>query len=213
MTDAWLNKWEERYRQEAYAFGIAPNAYFQQQIDKLVPGAILLAAEGEGRNAVYAAKLDWDVSAFDISQEGQKKALRLAEQNGVTMTYQVGELPDLQYRKGQFDACALIYAHFPAAIRAQYHRLLDSYVRVGGIIILEAFSKNHLAYRLNNTNVGGPTDLANLISMEDIRADFANYGVIELVEEVINLNEGLYHRGQGAVTRFVGRKIRSANHS
>jgi hypothetical protein len=37
-------------------------------------GAILFAAEGEGRNAVHAAKNGFTVTAFVISVEGKKKA-------------------------------------------------------------------------------------------------------------------------------------------
>ncbi len=36
---------------------IKPNHFFKEQIDKIsVPGKLLLPGEGEGRNAVYAAK-------------------------------------------------------------------------------------------------------------------------------------------------------------
>ena len=55
-----------------------PNAYFKKIIDTLFPGKILLAAEGEGRNAVYAASLGWDVYAYDFSEMAYKKAMKLA---------------------------------------------------------------------------------------------------------------------------------------
>jgi len=117
MTDAWLAHWNNRYKEDAYAFGTEPNLFFKQQLVKLHPGKILFPAEGEGRNAVHAAKLGWDVFAFDISEQGKQKALRLAAENNVHIDYQVGELPSLQYHPAQFDAVALVYAHFPAAIK------------------------------------------------------------------------------------------------
>jgi hypothetical protein len=46
---------------------------------KLPIGSILFPAEGEGRNAVFAAKLGWAVSAFDISNEGKNKGIKLAK--------------------------------------------------------------------------------------------------------------------------------------
>ena len=46
-------------------------------------------------------------------------------------------------------------------------------------------------------------------SIEEIKADFPNYDALELYETEIDLNEGLYHVGQGSVIRFVGRKITS----
>jgi Methyltransferase domain len=206
MQNSWLERWNDRYRKDEYAFGIQPNEYLKKQLVKLKVGTILFPAEGEGRNAVFAGKLGWAVSAFDISTEGKNKALRLAENNHVAVDYQIGELPTLRYDSEQFDVIALIYAHFPGNIRSKYHKLLDKYLRKEGIIILEAFSKNHLEYRLKNEKVGGPTDLENLFSIEEVKSDFDNYEIIELVEEEIELNEGLYHNGKGSVIRFVGRK-------
>lgn len=206
MTDVWTNRWNDRYASEEFAYGEEPNNYLKEQLTKLEAGKILFPAEGEGRNAVFAAKLGWAVSAFDISNEGLKKALQLAEKNNVSIDYQIGELQALNYQEGQFDAIALIYAHFPANIKSQLHKELDKYLRKGGIIIFEAFSKNHLDYLAKNEKVGGPKDIESLFSIEEIESDFNNYEIIELKETVIHLNEGLYHNGEGSVIRFVGRK-------
>lgn len=206
MKDVWIKIWEDRYGQDEYAFGIEPNEYLKNQLLKIEPGTILFPAEGEGRNAVFAAKMGWTASAFDISANGRNKALKLAQQNNVTIDYRIGELPKLGYTDAQFDAIALIYAHLPVSIRSEYHGLLDGYLRKGGHIIFESFSKDHLEYRQRNEKVGGPKDLDSLFSIEEIKSDFKQYDIIELVEEVIDLQEGIYHNGQGSVIRFVGRK-------
>jgi SAM-dependent methyltransferase len=206
MNDPWTDKWNERYSKEEFAYGVTPNNYLKEQLTRLKPGTILFPAEGEGRNAVFAAKLGWKASAFDISLEGKNKALRLAETNKVTIDYQVGELERLNYETGQFDAIALIYAHFPATMKSLYHLALDNYLKKEGIIIFEAFSKKHIDYLSRNEEVGGPKDLAMLFSVEELKSDFANYEIIELEEKEIELNEGLFHKGTGSVIRFVGRK-------
>ena len=206
MNDSWINRWDERYSKEGYAYGEQPNEYLKEQLVKQTPGKILFAAEGEGRNAVYAARLGWTVSAFDISIEGKKKANLLAERNKVTIHYEVGQLERLNYKAGQFDAIVLVYAHFPPEIRLSYHRMLDTFLRKGGVIIFEAFSKRHLDYVLRDEEVGGPRDLASLFSIDEIRLDFVNYDVIELMETEVELTEGVFHNGIGSVIRFVGRK-------
>ena len=202
----WTQRWDDRYSNEEFAYGEEPNNYFKEQIEKLNAGAILFPAEGEGRNAIYAAKLGWKVAAFDISAEGKNKALKLAEANNVSIDYQVGELESLNYQPEQFEAIALIYAHFPAEIKSSIHKTLDKYLSQNGIIIFEAFSKNHLEYLALNDKVGGPKDIESLFSVGEIQADFFNYEIIELVEKEIELNEGLFHNGKGSVIRFVGRK-------
>lgn len=206
MSDAWTDRWNERFSRTEFVYGELPNDYFKEQLDKLPAGKILLPAEGEGRNAVYAARRGWIVSAFDISREGKNKALQLAKKNNVTLDYQVGELQTLTYTPGQFDVIALIFAHFPAAIKSGMHKKLNTFLRKGGIVIFEAFSKSHLAYNSNNEKVGGPKELAMLFSIEELQEDFPDYEIIELEEKVIELNEGPFHSGTGSVIRLVGRK-------
>lgn len=198
--------WNDRYGQTAFAYGEQPNQFLKEQLELLPPGTVLFPAEGEGRNAVYAAQLGWTVSAFDQSSEGKKKALSLAEKRHVQMDYRVGDIQNIRYNEGQFDVIALIYAHFPAEIKSACHRQLIPYLKSGGLIIFEAFSKNNLNYLAKNQRIGGPKDAATLFSMEEMRADFAGFDVDRLEEKEVELNEGLYHNGTGSVIRFVGRK-------
>ncbi|TGK31119.1 class I SAM-dependent methyltransferase [Leptospira gomenensis] len=206
MDESWLNRWNERYSNAEYAFGEEPNLYLEETLKTLSPGSVLFAAEGEGRNAVFAAKLGWSVCAFDISEEGKKKALRLAVKNEVAIDYRVGELDSLGFLPQTFDTIALIYAHFPAAIKSEYHKKLNLLLRVGGTVIFEAFSKKHIDYVTKDESVGGPRELAMLFSVEEIEADFPNYEILELQEREVDLREGKFHNGKGSVLRFFGRK-------
>lgn len=206
INDIWTARWDDRYSKDEFAYGEEPNNYLKEQLAKLAVGKILFPAEGEGRNAVYAAKTGWKVSAFDISNEGKSKALRLAEKNNVPIDYKVGELEGLDFKAEEFDAIALIYAHFPADTKSLYHNTLDKYLRKDGVIIFEAFSKKHIDYVTANEKVGGPKDIDSLFSIDEIKADFPNYEIIELQEKEIELNEGVFHNGTGSVIRFVGRK-------
>ena len=206
MNESWIDRWNDRYSKDEYAYGVHPNSFLKEQLEKLPIGTILFPAEDEGRNAVFAAKLGWKVSAFDISVEGKNKALKLAEANKVIIDYQVGELETLNFKTEQFDAIALVYAHFPAEIKSIYHKTLDKYLRRNGVIIFEAFSKKHIHYNSKNAKVGGPKDIATLFSIDELKSDFINYEIIELAEKEIELSEGSFHNGKGSVIRFVGRK-------
>jgi hypothetical protein len=196
--------WEDRYGKEEFAYGEEPNQFLKEQLISLELGTILFPAEGEGRNAVFAAELGWNVSAFDLSSEGQRKANLLAQKKGVEIDYILDPISDLPYTANQFDAMALIYAHFPANVKSTFHKLLSSYVKPGGIVIFEAFSKNHLT--LNNEKAGGPKDINMLFSVEEVQIDFSNFEVLYLKEEEVELSEGLFHNGISSVVRFVGRK-------
>jgi hypothetical protein len=150
--------------------------------------------------------MGWDVSAFDLSDEGQKKAMKLAEKKNATINYQVGDYKNMNFQKGEFDAIALIYAHFPAAVKSAIHKDLAEYLKVGGLIIFEAFGKNNLELKKLDPAIGGPDDIDMLFSMNELIADFPNFQIIQLQEVEVQLQEGLYHNGIGSVVRFVGRK-------
>lgn len=68
--------WDQRYRENASVYGLEPNPFFKAFIDKHKSGRLLLPAEGEGRNAIYAAAKGWQVDAFDFSEVSRDKALR-----------------------------------------------------------------------------------------------------------------------------------------
>lgn len=199
--------WDERYSAPHYVYGEEPNAFFKEQLDGIKQGKILLPAEGEGRNAVYAASRGWQVYAFDQSIEGKKKALQLSQKKDVQIEYQVGSLTEMTYPAENFDAIALIYAHFPSANRKNYHHRLLKYLKKGGYFILEAFSKNHKQFQLINEQAGGPKDEDLLYSIDYIMEDFPELDSLVLLECETELREGFYHQGKSSVIRFTGRKM------
>jgi len=58
---------------EAYVYRTKPNEFFREQLSQLKHNKILLPAEGEGRNTVFAAKNGWLAEAFDLSAAGREK--------------------------------------------------------------------------------------------------------------------------------------------
>lgn len=148
--------WNERYNDRAYVYGEEANAFLKDRLEGISPGTILFPAEGEGRNAVYAARTGWKVHAFDQSASGKLKADQLATKHVVQIDYQVADMASIDYEAGCFDALALIYAHFPAENRRKYHKKLVSYLKEGAVLILEAFSESHMHKQAINPEVGGP---------------------------------------------------------
>ncbi len=206
MTATIKDFWDTRYKMDDFAYGEAPNKYLEEKIKEFNPGKVLFPAEGEGRNAVFAAQLGWEVNAFDISAEGKSKALSLADKHNVKIDYQVGELSELGYKDEEFDALVLIFAHFPPNIKADLQKNLCKLLRKGGIVIFEAFSKNNLQYLAKNPNVGGPNNVEMLFSEVEIKSHFPDFEIIELSETETYLSEGFFHNGLASVIRFIGRK-------
>ena len=199
--------WNERYSSNEYAYGKQPNQFFVEALDRYQPkGRILLPCEGEGRNAVYAAKIGLEASAFDISEEGKKKAQTLAKMESVSINYEVGNFQDVQLEGNSYDIAALIFAHFPADILHLCHRKVADALKSNGLIIIEAFHDDHQHYQNKNPKVGGPKDQSMLFTAETIRRDFADFSTLYLDECETSLQEGLYHNGLSKVIRYIGKK-------
>ena len=193
--------WNERYAAPEFVYGTAPNEYYKSVLDKLPAGKLLLPCEGEGRNAVYAATQAWIVDAFDLSEAGKEKCHQLATEKDVSINYQITDALNFDYGEAQYDVIALIYAHFPMAIRAAVHQKCMQALKKDGIIIMEAFNP----LQLNNTS-GGPKDVSMLYTPEMLQEDFST-ATIEYIEALqVNLNEGTFHSGIGDVIRLIAKK-------
>jgi SAM-dependent methyltransferase len=193
--------WNERYAIEEYVYGTEPNQFYKDELEKLTPGKILFPAEGEGRNAVFAAIMGWDVVAFDSSSEGRKKADKLASLRGVRIQYFINNYDDIQFEPESFDCIVLIYAHMHPLKRNEYHKKLISFLKPDGKLILEGFSKKQI-----NNNTGGPRDISMLFSEEELRKDFENLSHLSIEETDITLKEGRFHDGEASVIRISGVK-------
>jgi len=193
--------WNERYQQDAFIYGKKPNTFFAEQILLLEPGNLLLPAEGEGRNAVYAAGLGWRVTAFDFSDAARKKAQKLALEAKVKIDYRISQATDFEAEKASFDVIALIYAHLPPQIRKVVHQRVVTWLKPGGRVILEAFHPRQLQH-----SSGGPKNPEMLYDQVMLRDDFSSLKEIIMKEQTIHLSEGNYHQGEAEVVRYVGKK-------
>ena len=193
--------WEERYSGEDYAYGTEPNEFFRSVLDTLKPGRILLPADGEGRNGVYAATRGWDVLSLDFSHNARRKAVELAQKKNVHIHYLISDLFLYPYPKDRFDAIALIYVHLHPEKRNQLHRHVLEALKPGGTLILEGFGKDQIHHAS-----GGPRDVNMLFSKAELQNDFEGLEVKLLEEKEILKQEGLFHEGKAHVVRMIASK-------
>ena len=192
--------WDARYNDPSYVYGTDPNDFFKHQLD-LIPNrkSLLLLAEGEGRNAVYAAQQGWTVTATDFSVRGREKALELAGSEKAMLNYILSDVRQFDFEGlGKWDAIGLIYAHFPAEFRREIHQKCAKALNPGGRIILEAFNPKQL-----NRASGGPKSPEMLYTIDMLKEDFQGLEIQEAREETIMLMEGNGHLGFGEVVRCV----------
>lgn len=196
-----VNLWDERYASETYIYGTNPNDWFVEKLKIMKQGKLLLPAEGEGRNAVWAAAQGWQVTAFDQSHEGKAKAIRLAEERGVTIDYLIKDLRCFRGEVEVYDVIAMIYVHMPPEFRESVHAEMIKMLKPGGCLILEAFSKAQLP----NTS-GGPKNEELLYDPEVLKKDFQSMKILEYHNVRVHLEEGQHHQGIADVIRLFARK-------
>ncbi len=194
------NFWDERFDTDELIYGANPNKFLKLYIDNNTPSNILLPGEGEGRNAIYAAKQGWKVTAHDGSEVAKEKALALAEKNGLSIDYIVSDILDLKLSQ-QFDAIGLIFMHLPPSIRRDAHRLLIDYLAPGGSIFMEMFSKEQI-----NNESGGPKNIDMLYSLYDLREDFKLLNIVSAEDAITTLDEGEHHQGKANIIRLIATK-------
>ncbi|MDX1477983.1 MAG: class I SAM-dependent methyltransferase [Saprospiraceae bacterium] len=193
--------WNARYAAADYAYGRAPNVFFAEWMADRTPGMLLLPCDGEGRNAVYAARLGWQVRAADFSSAGRKKALTLAAEAGVDIDFVVEDVLTASWPKDHFDMIALCFAHFPEDERRILHHKCVASLKPGGHLVLEAFSKE----QIGNIS-GGPRKEPILYDPADLADDFSALDIELLTTADVQLDEGIYHQGLASVVRLVGKK-------
>ncbi len=193
--------WEERYKNRDYVYGDKPNMFFKTFIDGVEPGRILLPAEGEGRNAVYAANRGWEVDAFDFSFNARKKALELARREGVSIEYLVADIEFHELGEEMYDAIALVHVHFLPRNRKYIHKKLINSLKKGGFFLMEAFSPEQHTF-----GTGGPSDKKMLYDVHDLNDDFKDLEIETLYKREIELDEGMYHKGPASVIRLIAVK-------
>ena len=189
--------WNERYQNSTYQYGINPNDFLAEQLQDLQPGRILVPAAGEGRDMVFAAKLGWEAHGFDLSEQGEAKAIKLARDQQVNIHFKCTDAFKINYPLESFDVIALSFFHLPPDLRKSFHQRCVTWLKPGGRIILEGFNKSQLG-----KTSGGPKQVDWLFSSQELAEDFQGL-TVQLIEEKDRLlDEGPLHQGIASVIQF-----------
>jgi 2-polyprenyl-3-methyl-5-hydroxy-6-metoxy-1,4-benzoquinol methylase len=200
--------WDERYSDEDYVYGTAPNEFLASVIDRirakhnhLHHAKVLSLGEGEGRNAVYLAEHGCYVTAVDASRVGLSKAENLAKARGVVIRVIHSDLAHLAIEAEAWDAIISIFCHVPSPLRRDLHRKVVAGLRPGGVFVLEAYTPSQLELK-----TGGPQDVDMTMTLQQLETELAGL-VFEHAQELErNVVEGKFHTGKGAVVQLVARK-------
>lgn len=188
---------------DGFAFGDEPNEFLhsQEALLQTRPGRALCLAEGEGRNAVWLARLGYSVTAVDLSVVGLTKATVLAQRAGVQITTVHADLAEYGLGEQRWDLIVSIWCHLPPQLRAAVHRSVVAALKPGGLLVLTAYTPGQPA-----RGTGGPANPELCMSLSALRAELDGLELLQAEEVVREVHEGRYHNGRSEVVQVVGRK-------
>ena len=195
--------WDSRYSEDGFAYGTTPNVFLSSFTDTFKAGQkVLVIGDGEGRNGVWLAEQGCEVVSVDSSRVGVKKAKSLAVKKGLEIEAVCADLNHWDWPESEFDFVVIIFVHFPPDMRAILHKKVVTALNPDGQLIMENFTDEQLNY-----SSGGPPFLEMLYTAEMMADDFESLEIQRLEECIIELNEGKYHCGEGAVVRLIAKKV------
>ena len=166
--------WNRFFTIDKPAFNTEPNAFLVAVAENRTPGKALDVGMGEGRNALYLAKLGWDVTGFDPAD----KAVALAQQRADALKLKLRTVValDTDFEFGREEWDLILYSWVPPTTTAA--RAVAA-LRPGGVVVVEAgrawFPQNGLLKMfeplriLHYTDERAPSDFFNRAEMSIVR--------------------------------------------
>jgi SAM-dependent methyltransferase len=123
--------------EEKPGFNTEPNKLLTEAVQKCKPGKALDVGMGQGRNSVYLASLGWNVTGFDVSESGLRKARETAASRSLRIHAVHASDEDFEFGEAQWDLIAVIYALEKRSVRRAPRAL-----KPGGLVVAEAGHKS-----------------------------------------------------------------------
>ena len=209
MTDDKIKSggemWDERFSSDEYAYGKEANIWLSERVSQIDPppnNRALFPADGEGRNAVWAARIGWNSEVFDLSVVGKQKCHLLAQEHAVTVDYEVDDLALRVFPQQSYDLIACSWFHTPSEIRKVHMpRMLHS-LKSGGHFVMEGYHTSQMPL-----HSGGPKSLDLLFDLDEVLGELVgeNAPKMNIIHTAITstvLDESALHKGPARVVRI-----------
>ncbi len=141
-TKEW---WTKRYEAfQGYLYGKGPSSFLVENIELLRKGETLDVAMGEGRNSIYLASKDYQVTGIDFVEPAVLRAKNLAKESGVNIETKVQDLSFFLVPLMKYDTIIVSDFHPPVTLFKSLARGLNK----GGTLMMEGYTVEQL--RLEN---------------------------------------------------------------
>jgi tellurite methyltransferase len=165
-----------------------PAQFLVDNVDLLPHGRTLDVAMGNGRNAIYLAKMGFEVEGLDVSREAIKEALSRALEEGISIQTRVEDLEKIPYIDEDTYDLVICFSYLQRSLMPQ----MKNWVKLGGMLVYETFIVDQVMF-------GKPRNPDHLLRHNELLHTFKDFRVLRYREGIIE--------GKKAVASIVAQKI------
>ncbi len=166
----------------------APVQFLVENVDLLPGGRVLDIAMGAGRNAIYLAKMGFEVEGVDISGEAVNLAAESALKAGVTIRSHVDDLEKHYHiREDTYDVI-LCFHYLQRSLIPQ----IKNGLRLGGMVVYETFI-------VDQAQFGKPKNPDYLLKHNELLEMFREF-------RCLRYREGIFE-GPVAIASIIAQKV------
>jgi SAM-dependent methyltransferase len=133
LACAQADQYNAIYRGEAgEVFATRPNQLLVDAVRNRKPGRALDVGMGQGRNSIFLAQQGWDVTGFDLADEGVRHATEEAKRLNVKLRTEVTSFEKFDFGVDSWDLIVLTYEP-TKALAPRIERAL----KAGGLVVVE----------------------------------------------------------------------------
>jgi 2-polyprenyl-3-methyl-5-hydroxy-6-metoxy-1,4-benzoquinol methylase len=143
---------------------------------------------GSGRNAIYLAKMGFEVEGVDISREAIEEALARARKEGVYIRTRVEDLEKIPYIDEEAYDLVICFNYLQRSLMPQ----MKNWVKPGGMLVYETFI-------IDQVRFGKPQNPDYLLGYNELLHTFRDLRVLRYREGVIE--------GSKAIASILAQKI------
>ncbi len=165
-----------------------PTQFLVENIGLLPHGRTLDIAMGTGRNAIYLAKMGFEVEGIDTSRQAVEEALERARDEGVSIQTRVEDLEKIPYIDEEAYDLVICFNYLQRSLMPQ----MKNWVKPGGTLVYETFIVDQVQF-------GKPRNPDYLLKHNELLRTFRDFRVLRYREGIIE--------GRKAIASILAQKV------
>ncbi|MDH5753756.1 MAG: class I SAM-dependent methyltransferase [Candidatus Bathyarchaeota archaeon] len=143
-----LSAWEEAYRSVESLWGLKPDHILLEYASLIPKGNVLDLGIGEGRNALFFAKMGYEVEGVDISRAAVERCIERAKKANLKVKAEVRDLKEVDVPQGRYSLIivAWVLNFFKKTEAEQIMRRIKNGLKKDGFVYIGIFSLDDPSY-------------------------------------------------------------------